>query len=233
MQGLDGRRVRNMPDKDQRSLTDQVYSILRDDIISWRLKPGHVFVETAIASKLGVSKTPVREALALLSQERLVEVLPRVGYRVVPLYAADIRELFDMRLMAETTAVQLAAERATDTQLQELRELYEGDVPPFKDDLSDIEAFIRHHDDLHLRVAQLASNGRLKRLIYQLLRDWTRMCFSNQDIRSKAFGGEPANCRSICEALAARDVAQAQGFMRNHIEYSRDLILEHLKLGIG
>jgi len=227
-----GRNVRSSAKKAS-TLTDQLYLSIRNDILSWKHTPNDILVEGKLAKEFNVSKTPVREALALLSQEGWVEVLPRVGYRVTPIRASDVEDLFEMRLMAEQEAIRLMIRRATDDQLQQV--LVENCGPRKRqvDDPADPELFIHHHDPLHLSLAKLAGNRRLEQLIYQLLRDWTRMCLSNSEVREKAFVGEPENCEKICEALVERDVKSAAALMHTHIMYSKQLILSQMTLGHG
>jgi len=226
-----GRHVRETAGNKKVTLTDQLYVSLRNDILSWRLTPNDILVESKLAKQYNVSKTPVREALALLSQEGWVEVLPRVGYRVTPIRVSDVDELFEMRLMAEKEAIRLVALRADDQQLEQLladtcdlRSMPNGEPP-------DPEMFIRHRDPLHLNLATLAGNRRLERLIHQLLRDWTRMVLSDESVREKAFVGLDDNCEQLCKALVKRDVEAAQALIHTHIMYSKKLIVSRMTLG--
>lgn len=231
MEKSGGRYVRAAEGKNSTTLTDQLYVSLRNDILSWRLTPNDILVESKLAKQYKVSKTPVREALALLSQEGWVEVLPRVGYRVTPIRVSDVDELFEMRLMAEKEAIRLVVLRADNEQLEQLLIESTNLRSPFDDDLTEPELFIRQHDPLHLSLARLAGNRRLERLIHQLLRDWTRMCLSDAEVREKAFAGEKTNCERICEALINRDVDSAHALIHTHIMYSKKLILSRMTLG--
>ncbi|MBN1857630.1 GntR family transcriptional regulator [Candidatus Bipolaricaulota bacterium] len=233
MEKSGGRHVRATAGNNKTTLTDQLYLSLRDDILSWRLTPSDILVESKLAKQYNVSKTPVREALALLSQEGWVEVLPRVGYRVTPIRVSDVDELFEMRLMAEKEAIRLVVLRADNAQLETLLAESSQSRGICGDDLAEPELFIRHHDPLHLNLARLAANRRLERLIHQLLRDWTRMCLSDAEVREKAFVGEKDNCRQICEALIRRDVDSAHALIHAHIMYSKKLILSGMTLGNG
>ena len=232
MKDSGGRRVRSSTEQTV-TLTDQLYLSIRNDILSWKHSPNDILVEGKLAKQFNVSKTPVREALALLSQEGWVEVLPRVGYRVTPIRVSDVEDLFEMRLMAEQEAIRLAILRATDDQLQVVLDENTGPRPKASEEPANPELFIHHHDPLHLSLAKLAGNRRLERLIYQLLRDWTRMCLSNKEVREKAFAGEAENCLRICEALIHRDTDSALELMRTHILYSKNLILSQMTLGNG
>ncbi len=231
MERSGGRYVRPPEGNSKTTLTDQLYVSLRNDILAWRLTPNDILVESKLAKQYNVSKTPVREALALLSQEGWVEVLPRVGYRVTPIRVRDVDELFEMRLMAEKEAIRLVALRADDEQLKLLLAESTCVESTADDEPTEPELFIRHHDPLHLSLAGLAGNRRLERLIHQLLRDWTRMCLSNEEVREKAFVGLNDNCEQICQALISRDVDTAHALIHTHIMYSKKLILSRMTLG--
>ena len=87
------------------SRADDVYQQLKRDVSDFKLVPGDRFTETEISERLGVSRTPVRQALFKLQQEGLVEVLFRSGWRVLPFDFDRFEELYDLRMVLETTAV--------------------------------------------------------------------------------------------------------------------------------
>ncbi|MES2956274.1 MAG: GntR family transcriptional regulator, partial [Pseudomonadota bacterium] len=87
-----------------RSRADEVYEELKRDVSGFKLVPGDRFTETEISERLGVSRTPVRQALFRLQQEGFVEVLFRSGWRVLPFDFNQFEELYDLRMVLETTA---------------------------------------------------------------------------------------------------------------------------------
>ena len=87
-----------------RSRADEVYQQLKRDVSEFKLVPGDRFTETEISERLGVSRTPVRQALFRLQQEGFVEVLFRNGWRVLPFDFDKFEELYDLRMLLETTA---------------------------------------------------------------------------------------------------------------------------------
>ena len=93
-------------------LRSQVTEILRDAILSGQLAPGSVLVERELAERLGVSKTPVREALSLLDHEGLVQTVPRKGYFVSPITVQDVHNYFGLRLILECASAEMAASAA-------------------------------------------------------------------------------------------------------------------------
>ena len=96
------------------SLAEQVYMRLRTEILHCQLPPGTELSEAELAARFEMSKTPVREALVTLRQEGLVLTFPRRGYQVAPITFGDMNELFDLRIMLEAGAVELACQRITD-----------------------------------------------------------------------------------------------------------------------
>src|SRR4051812_45182150 len=88
-----------------RSRADEVYGQLKRDIAEFKLVPGDRFTENELGERLGVSRTPVRQALTRLQQEGYVEVLFRSGWRVLPFDFEQFEQLYDLRMVLETTAV--------------------------------------------------------------------------------------------------------------------------------
>src|SRR5512135_1314271 len=117
------RRSRKTP------LRTQVTAILRNEILSGRVKPGSILNERELAKQLGVSKTPVRESLTVLDHEGLVRTLPRKGYLVSGYTVQDVHNFFDLRMILESAAVELAVSRITDEELEALTALVPDGAP--------------------------------------------------------------------------------------------------------
>src|SRR6185503_18918663 len=105
------------------SKTAHLYQSLRNEILTTLLPPGTILVENALAARFSVSKTPIREALALLQQDRLVDSLPRKGYLVTTVTVDDQRELIELRAAIDGAAAELAARRITPQELDALERL--------------------------------------------------------------------------------------------------------------
>ena len=97
-----------------------VYEMLKKDIISGKIKPGEILNEAELAEKFNMGKMPTREALLLLTHENLLESMPRVGYIVSQLTIKDLLEIYTLRVVLESEAIGLAAERITPEQLAHL-----------------------------------------------------------------------------------------------------------------
>ena len=102
------------------ALPDRVYSVLKYPVLTRALAPGQRLKEKAIADELAVSRTPLHEALNRLAQENLLARTPYRGYAVAPVTVEDIQNLCELRVILETAAAGLAAERATPEELKRL-----------------------------------------------------------------------------------------------------------------
>jgi len=105
------------------SLAERAYLAVRDMIVSLELRPGAVVNERELMERLGIGRTPVREALRRLAQEQLVEVFPRRGMFVTGVDVRDLARISEVREALEPEAARLAAERATDSDRDDLRAL--------------------------------------------------------------------------------------------------------------
>src|SRR5947208_516620 len=133
------------------SLADRAYHAIREMIVSLELRPGAVIDERRLMERLGIGRTPTREALRRLAQERLVEVYPRRGMFVTSVEIHDLASLAEVRLVLESHVARLAAERATD------------------EDRSAMEALLdelEHGDDLDAR-GLMALDERIHRQVYR------------------------------------------------------------------
>jgi len=106
--------------------SDRAYATLRTEILEWQLAPGTVLAEVEQAARLGVSRTPLREALARLSADGLVESLPGRGVVVAEASADSAAELFEVRIALETQAAALAAQRRDPAVFERLRGEFAG-----------------------------------------------------------------------------------------------------------
>jgi len=224
-----GRTILNYGKEARLSLTDRLYYEIRDDILSWEINPGALLVEAQLAKEYKVSKTPVREALGLLSQEGLVEVIPRVGYRVTLMTPRDVHEVFTLRILLETTGIGLAAKQASDDELAALYE--DGEKLGMRIDTGEIapEEYLKLHDSFHVRLALLSGNRRLANVVARLLRDWVRVRLRDPELTRESVRINRSDSREICKALLRRDADNARRLLRAHISKSLQEISSHLK----
>lgn len=209
----------------RQSTTGRVYAQLKREILTCELPPGSSLYEGQLAERLAVSKTPVRDALGMLAHEGFVTVQPRQGYRVADITLSDVQEVFQMRLLLEPAAAELAAERATAEQLKRLQNLAEesyvyGDVPTY-------EEFVVKNREFHVLLAEASGNGRLAAALRNLLEEMQRLFLFGLDIRDSA-QEQIHEHRELVDALLKGNHHMARDIATRQIETSRKRVLEAL-----
>jgi DNA-binding GntR family transcriptional regulator len=202
----------------RRNLRDEAIDALRAAILGGDLAPGSIHSAVSLAERLGVSPTPVREAMLELARSGLIEVLPNRGFRVSVIDDRNLDEIFELRMMLEVPALALVCDRASDAELGALEE-------PLLDlesaaELGDVPAFLVADRKFHLRLLELARNDRLVEIIAEL-RDQTRIVGLHSLAATGALEATAAEHRPILDALRARNLAEANRRMRIHIEHTR------------
>ena len=133
-------------------LRDVVFNTLRQVILRGELKPGERLMEIQLANKLGVSRTPIREAIRKLELEGLVLMIPRKGAEVADITEKSLRDVLEVRKALEELAVQLTCDKITKEQIRELEQAAEQFKKTLKsNDITEIaEADVRFHDIIYL-----------------------------------------------------------------------------------
>ncbi len=147
------------------SLADWAHATLKDLILRNQLRPGFRAMEAGLADRLGISRTPMREALLRLQADGLVELTPRRGVRVLPLSAGDLREIYQLLCCLEATAAELAAGRGLDTSLPEIAALRDTNAAMDRAlAAGNLEDWAQLDDRFHRGLVALSGNGRLQRV---------------------------------------------------------------------
>lgn len=210
------------------ALAEQTYRLLKDKILRRELKPGTQISMPDVAVALGVSRTPVAEALKRLASEGLVEIAPRRGTFVTELTARDVAEIFDMRLMIELYAAEtvLAAGKAEQFLAGVSGAMATMERAIAIDDDRDYEAFLINDSDFHTTLVKLTGNSRLTRS-YTELNVHTlgaRVHYLDRDNVDRAQDEH----RAIVAAFAAGSVDQVKGAVHTHITRVKARSLELL-----
>jgi DNA-binding GntR family transcriptional regulator len=207
------------------SLTDRIYERLRREILTCRLDPGKDISEATLAEQFGVSKTPVREALATLRSDGLVRAYPRRGYQVVPITIADMNDLFRIRTILEAGAAELACEHISNGELDELQKL--ANVAYDRTQQLTLERFIRANRDFHTAIARGSGNERLAALVGKHVDELERFFYLGAQLRDVNM--EVINEHlEIVEVLRRRDSTAARKIMILHNEKTRQGLLNSL-----
>jgi DNA-binding GntR family transcriptional regulator len=200
---------------------DRVYQQIRRAILSGELKAGEILKEGELAQRYGAGKTPTREALIVLSYEKFLEPMPRVGYIVATTSIQDVLETFHLRLLLEVEAIGLAAERITDEDILRLqRNIRLEEALDSQYSGSELmEKAFELNREFHLILAQASGNSRLAQTVVQLIDDMKRM------LSKDPYMADPVQHSLVIESLKPRDKAIAQQGMRRHLEDTRSRIV--------
>lgn len=213
--GLD--RLSALP---QLRLREQCAQQLRALVVAGALRPGELHSIGSVATELGVSITPVREALLDLAREELVELVRNRGFRVVTLTDDDLDELVQLRMMLEVPAIEQITAIRPAPDLSHARSIAAEASRCAAD--GDMVGFVARDRDLHLIVLSLLGNRRLVRTV-GLLRDQTRLYGLQKIIGQHKFLDSAAEHEKLLDTIEAGDVPTAGELMRRHLEHTRGL----------
>jgi DNA-binding GntR family transcriptional regulator len=209
-------------------IADRVYTELRARILDGDLEHGQRLHQEAVSAALGVSRTPVREALGRLAAEGLVQLLPQRGARVAPLRPEDVRSAYEARLVIEPGAAALAARRpAAERGLDDMRAAIEA-----MRRADEVRAAFLANRDFHLAVARASGNDHLLRFAEML---WVRrlgLTIYSEQRRLPAFLERDADEHAaIADAIAAGEPEDAERLTWEHIEHAMALLLDRVPAG--
>lgn len=208
-------------------LRDVVFKTLRQAILTGELKPGERLMEIHLADRLGVSRTPIREAIRKLELEGLVVMIPRKGAQVAKITEKNLKDVLEVRRALDTLAVRLACKRMDDTYKKQLREACDEFAKVVKcSNTKDItEADVRFHDIIN----QSTGNDRLIQLVNNLAEQMYR--YRLEYIKDAAYHNRLIDeHEEIYNAIMEQDEERAAKAVVVHIDNQEASILEHLNL---
>ncbi len=200
--------------------------LIREAILDGRLEPGDRLKEEELAGQLGISRTPVREALLMLQVEGLVETTPNRGAVVRAHSPDDLADLYGLRALLEGHAARCAAARITEADVDRLRESCErfDALEPS----GDLRALVRENLHFHRTILDLAGSARLasmvRRVIELPLVYKSYIWYSPDQKRISSHYH-----RQLVTALAAGDGERAELIMKEHVFEARDLLVAELR----
>jgi len=204
-------------------LRELVFDAIREAILDGTLAPGERLMEAQLAEELGVSRTPVREAIRQLELAGFVVMIPRRGAYVADISLKDVAEVFEIRGALEGLAAALAAERASDEEIEQLERLLVeiANCVEEKDVNRMVELDTRFHDYLY----KASRNERLGQILSSLREQIQR--FRTRTLSNPArMRVALEEHRSLVEALAARDAEAAARAASQHIESAENSLME-------
>ncbi len=210
------------------SLSDDAYRAIRRKIVSLELAPGSTISEASLQDTLGFGRTPIREALLRLSLERLVTIVPRRGMFVTDIGIPDLRRLFEVRLVLEPMAVELAVRRGSPAHWQRMEEVIAG-IPDVHAPNA-YHAVIEMDETCHKIIYEAADNPFLQDMLSMLyalsLRLWYYFLAEINSMQSVVLDHQ-----ALLESLKAGDAGQAAALMGKHIQtFQRDIQVAMLGL---
>lgn len=196
------------------SLADQVFDHLETDILSGKYSRGEIITESKLSQELGVSRTPIREALRRLEQEHIIEETGK-GSVVIGISEKDVDDIFVIRKHLETLAAGIAAENSTDEQLVKLREALE--LQEFYLEKGDAEQIKQMDNRFHYIVYRLSGST----VFYDILVPLHKKIQKYRKIAVQSTGRAKASVeehRKIYEAIASGNRALAEKYVLEHVE---------------
>lgn len=201
-----------------RTLSDQVYGLVRERILSGVIAPGGVIRQDALAAELGVSKIPLREAMARLEQDGLLTSHANRGFFVAPLSATEAEEVFALRLKIEPEAAALASQKATDDDRVAARmALVAMDAQRDPQAPEAVDLNREFHIGL-VRPSGLAVTTQLIERLHVLAERYVRIHLEPQERHGRAHDEHHA----LLDAWLAADAAVVERLVRDHIAGARD-----------
>ena len=199
--------------------------VIREAIIDGRLAPGERLKEEELAGELGISRTPIREALAVLQAEGLVDTAPNKGATVRAHDAEDLDDLYRLRALLEGYAASRAATKMEPEQVAELfascerfEALADGDVAPL----------VKENVHFHSTIVEAAASGRVAELVRKVIElplvYRSYIWYSPEQRRISAHFH-----RQIAVAIEARDTDRAESLMKEHVFEARDMLVAHVR----
>jgi len=212
--------------QDYKPLREIVFECIREAILDGRLKPGERIMEIQLAEKLGVSRTPVREAIRKLELEGLLVMEPRKGAYVADVSLNDVVDVLEIRASLEGLAASLAAIRASNEEIELLREK----AAQFRECLekNDIQGMINKDTEFHEVILQAAKNKKLSSIIESLREQVQRFrvsYFTKYNMPTYLIQEH----QNVLDAIENRDPKKADQYAQEHIKNIEKFIISCVK----
>ena len=207
-------------------LRDLVFNVLRMAILKGELQPGERLMEIQLAEKLGVSRTPIREAIRKLELEGLVLMIPRRGAEVAAISEKRLKDVLEVRKNLEALAIRLACSRMKPEAVSGLEEAEKK----FRDSIEseDLVAMAEADEKFHFLIYDAADNEKLQQILTNLKENMYQFrleYLKNKEARQRLISEH----KGIVEAIKAHDVEEAVRIMDGHIDNQEKVVMAKLK----
>jgi DNA-binding GntR family transcriptional regulator len=200
-------------------MREDIFSLIRNDIVHLKIKPGAPLNEIRLAKELQVSRTPIREALRRLAAEGLVTVTPNVGARVSEINLRDFRELIEFRIILERGAAQLVAVNSTVDDIRAMRQLHSKTQ---SQETQDLDRLTDLDSEFHFIIRRAAHNQLLEKQMEVVQTRFTWL------MRSYHYKPHFVMIKipEIIEAMEQRDAETLERMLVEHVEHFVDRLRE-------
>jgi DNA-binding GntR family transcriptional regulator len=214
-----------MQEATRRNQSERAYQAIRKDIITGRHLPGQRLVESDIAARAGVSRTPVRQALQWLERDGVVRIEKRRGATLRELSAQQISDLYELRAQLESFACQLAASRANEEDRAELQRMATAFDAAVREDSGDDLAHVRTANAaLHRKIAEAADNPFLVMALVATIENPLVPC-AYQRSSAEELERSVLFHRLIVQSINEGEGDRAGRLMREHVLQARDILV--------
>ncbi|WP_164821675.1 GntR family transcriptional regulator [Paenibacillus koleovorans] len=198
---------------EKQNMSEDLVSFIKLQIIEGQLNPGDRIIETKLAKELGISQTPVREAIRHLSGEGIIVIVPNKGPMVRTLDRKDVFEIYSLRSVLEGLAIRLATQRASDEAIHRIKDLYDKMKAKLTDE--SVSTLLQDSLQIHQSIIYLSEHTRL-------IRSYESISFQIALV-NRILGKESTKQKEVdqhlelVEALMKRDPEYAESVMKKHI----------------
>jgi DNA-binding GntR family transcriptional regulator len=200
----------------RRPLHEEAVDRLRDLIVQGQLAPGARLNERLLCQELGISRTPLREAIKLLASEGLVALLPHRGAQVAPIEPGQLAETLAVMGALEALAGELACQHAPAERIDEIRRLHEEMLAMHE--RGDLASYFRHNQAIHQKIVEASGNATLANMYRQLNANVLRARYM-ANLSRERWDEAVREHEQIIAALTARDVARLRRLLKDHLAH--------------
>lgn len=212
----------------QKTLRAQIVDSLKEAIATGRLKPGEKISETKLSEDLGISRTPLREAIQTLEAEGFLKVIPRKGAVVSDFSRKDIEDIYDIKATLEGLAARLATEDLTKAKIQKLENI-NGQLKALTlKGESSVGRFFKLHNEFHDIFLQAGNNDRLYQLNCHLMDPFKRFRLSSLAMPGRFEESVKAH-DEIIEAFKAKDAKKAESLVIKNVLEGKKALIDKLE----
>lgn len=204
-------------------LREIVLEALREAIVNGILTPGERLMEIQLAEEMGVSRTPVREAIRKLELEGFVVMIPRKGAYVAGVSFKDVKDVFEIRAALEGLAAGLAAEKVTQEEIEQMERALHYEREP-----ASLEEMVQSDTDFHALLYKASRNERLIQILANLREQIQRFRTTSLAVPGRGKNAIQEH-RAMVDAIARHDVEDAQSLATAHIENAANIMYEALR----